>query len=322
MPPPTPPRPRPRPQPEPSRTTSAKTPSGQQVAGAIAQGDQQFDRRWIVAFVICALVILLLLLVFVAAGIGLAVSSGMFSSGSESAQSANSAASEFDSASDGGAAENNSEDKSATASANDSSDESAIDSEAESGGPSAASPSGGSSVSDDDEFYTIPGGQFFGIEAVGQSFVYVIDVSGSMAGAPIQRAKQEIIRSISSLSYDQSFYVVFFADDEFPMHSPDIVRSLVDATPANVKETTQWIESFDEEGGTEPQAALSRALSLQPDAVYFLTDGEFDPNVVSFIKSSNRKGVKINTVSFVDRSGEALLKEIARTTGGTYLFVP
>ncbi|MEO8166387.1 MAG: VWA domain-containing protein, partial [Betaproteobacteria bacterium] len=170
--------------------------------------------------------------------------------------------------------------------------------------------------------YAIPGGQFFGLEIDGQSFVYVVDCSGSMSGAPFRRAQDEIMRSVASLTTDQSFFVVFFSNDELPMFSPSVTSTLMPATPTNIDRLRKWVQGMQSDGGTNPMTALHRALQLRPDAVYLLTDGELEGDVMSLVTNSNPSGVRINTVCFMNRGGEALLKQIAGKTGGVHLFVP
>ena len=48
-------------------------------------------------------------------------------------------------------------------------------------------------------------GSFFGIEAGGHEFVYVLDVSGSMQGRRFDRASEELLRSVEQLGPHQRF---------------------------------------------------------------------------------------------------------------------
>lgn len=68
-------------------------------------------------------------------------------------------------------------------------------------------------------------------------------------------------------------------------------------------------------------------LGLDPDAMYFLSDGEFDPNAIYELRAKNRgsnrrkKAVPIHTISLGSPGAENLMKIIARTSGGKYRFV-
>ena len=164
--------------------------------------------------------------------------------------------------------------------------------------------------------------EFFQIRGKGQRFVYVVDCSGSMAGAPFAKACHELQDSIHKLRSAQSFYVIFFDDGEYPQFYPKAGKALVRANAVNKRRVGAWIEGFVQPGGgTEPQGALLRALSLRPDVIYFLTDGQFDPGVAELVRQRNQE-TTIHTVAFMDQIAEPLLEQIARENRGTYRFVP
>lgn len=159
---------------------------------------------------------------------------------------------------------------------------------------------------------------FFGIEAGGKSFVFVVDLSGSMAGHRFRFAKAELRRSLEKLSADQRYYIVFFNTVALPMPSSEMLN----ATQQNRARTIRWISQVQTGGFTNPWPALQVALDLEPDAIFFLTDGEFDPLVVERIEpASTSDSTPIHTIAFQSRDGEELLKAISRKTRGTYRFV-
>ena len=55
-----------------------------------------------------------------------------------------------------------------------------------------------------------------------------------------------------------------------------------------------------------------------PDVIFFVCDGEFDPETVELVKQKNTRNVIINAVNVGDRNGEEVLKAIAEQNGGTY----
>jgi hypothetical protein len=184
-----------------------------------------------------------------------------------------------------------------------------------SGSNNAGKPAGGKE-------YTVAGGSFFGLAPEGDSVVYVLDCSGSMDGAPFQRATSELLRSVASLNASQAYYVIFFSDSSVPMYSPDVQPGLVSANDDNLKKLKEWVAKFNAAGGTEPRNALLHALELNPTTIFFLTDGGFDPNVVDELQQANTKKVVVNTFAFVNRTGELLLKLIADQNQGAYQFIP
>ena len=55
---------------------------------------------------------------------------------------------------------------------------------------------------------------FFGVQAVGNTFCYIVDSSGSMRrDGAFDAAKGELIRSIMTLKPNQRFYIYFFSDE-------------------------------------------------------------------------------------------------------------
>jgi uncharacterized protein with von Willebrand factor type A (vWA) domain len=160
--------------------------------------------------------------------------------------------------------------------------------------------------------------RFFGLGAEEtKSVVYVIDCSGSM-GRPPQKflmAQKELIRSIYALQPDQRFYVIFFNDRMIPMQGSDMLL----ATDGNKDEICGWISTAFSGGGTNPQPALERALQLQPEIIYVLSDGLFKVRVARDVQHRNRgqRQAAIYTIGFGDRSGEDQLQRLARENGGS-----
>tara|TARA_R110002111_G_scaffold1162_5_gene8245 strand:+ start:5807 stop:7012 length:1206 start_codon:yes stop_codon:yes gene_type:complete len=171
--------------------------------------------------------------------------------------------------------------------------------------------------------FSVGTARFFGIEAKGPVFVYVVDCSGSMDGTPMQLTKQELTKSIRQLNLKQSFYVIFFSDQDYPMFAPTkTARRPLPATDENVAQLEKWVDGFQMSGGTQPATALLRALSLSPDAIFLMTDGVFDPHIADLLKTKNAGNVAIHTIAFQNKSGEPLLKRIAEENRGEYRYVP
>lgn len=167
--------------------------------------------------------------------------------------------------------------------------------------------------------------EFFGIGGYGESFVYVVDCSGSMnQNGKFDRARYELLQSIEKLNKDQSYFVIFFNHKAHPMDGGRLVL----ATPGRVTETVHWVNDVEASGGTNPLPSLLYALSLHPDAIYFLSDGEFDPNTIQELRLRNRpnnrlhtKATPIHTIAFYDRFAAGLMRTIARNAGGEFRFM-
>jgi hypothetical protein len=167
--------------------------------------------------------------------------------------------------------------------------------------------------------------EFFGIGGYGQTFVYVVDCSDSMNDrGKFERARYELLKSIEQLSSEQRYYVIFYNSGAFPMDAekPQL------ASKENIAKTMEWINLVEPTGGTNPLPALMMALDFQPDAIYFLSDGQFDPGTIQVLRNRNHqnlrlhiKQVPIHTIAFLDRFAEGLMRMIARNSGGEYKFV-
>jgi Mg-chelatase subunit ChlD len=161
---------------------------------------------------------------------------------------------------------------------------------------------------------------FFGLRASGRRFVFVVDRSGSMAGEPLQRAKEELMKCIRHLPQHVEVHVVFF--DDLALPEPGGYRKL---HRRNVESIQKWVDRISEGGGTNVNAGMKCVFSRRqlPDAIFLLTDGEFDTDTPQFVRQLNPDGnVTINTVALVSNGGEYLLKQIARENKGDYRFVP
>lgn len=166
---------------------------------------------------------------------------------------------------------------------------------------------------------------FFGIGDAGKSFAYVVDCSDSMNERnKFARARYELIRSLEQLTPYQRYFVIFYSDGPYPMDAEEPL----DATEEHVAQTSEWINAVGASGGTNPLSALLLALELRPDAIYFLSDGQFEPQVVSELRNRNRDNrrldlskIPIHTIAFGDRRAEGLMKSISRNSGGKYRFV-
>ena len=168
------------------------------------------------------------------------------------------------------------------------------------------------------------GASFFGTSSKGNRLVFVIDKSGSMkqrAGEEnrLDKAKRELKRTLQTLSPSMEFFIYFYDGVELPMPGGKLLK----ATPENISKALKWIDTVGCNGGTQPMTALRGAFNLKAQTIWLLTDGVFSgSNVVNGVRTANAKlRARINTVAFIERSGEKALKQIAVESGGTYRFV-
>ncbi|WP_339735037.1 vWA domain-containing protein [uncultured Gimesia sp.] len=173
-------------------------------------------------------------------------------------------------------------------------------------------------------------GDFFGLSPKSKRIVYVVDSSKSMnfphesvGKTRLGRVKLELAKSIFSMDENQEFFVIFFSDFAIPMPA----RKLQPATPAAKQKFLSWVAKVPGVGTTEPLEALLLALRLQPDTIYFLTDGQFNPTIVRAFnkvaaKTKRNQNVIVNGICLGNREGESLIRELAENNSGSYTFIP
>ncbi len=168
--------------------------------------------------------------------------------------------------------------------------------------------------------------RFFGIEARGSRFAYVIDVSGSMEGERMVAMKTALIASIENLTDESRFAVILYSDRAAALTGDGWVRS----GDASRSTSRQRIGAITAGGGTNPAPAFDLAQTLKPppDAIYFMTDGEFTPDaealllstVTQLIRASDAP-IPIHGITFVSRGAEKLMRRLATMSRGTYTHV-
>jgi hypothetical protein len=186
-----------------------------------------------------------------------------------------------------------------------------------SGGPGLGSGGGGGAAS------------FFGVEARGTRFAYIVDISGSMEGGigvgslrRIDVLKTELLRSVEALLENAAFLVVMFSNDAKPLGGR---LEWVQASDAGKQWARRTIPLIGSDGATEPVPAFKMVFTMRPkpDAIYFMTDGEFNEEYALQIARMNGDWrIPIHCITFVSREGEKTMKKIAADSGGTYTHVP
>ncbi len=167
-------------------------------------------------------------------------------------------------------------------------------------------------------------GKFFGLKSTGDRFVFVVDASGSMGRdypAPARnrfnRVKLELLQTIGAMSPEQKFFIIFFNGGTLPMP----VNHMIPAEARYKEQYLRWMAEVPCGGDTEPEEALLLSLQLDPDVVYFLTDGAFAYRVTETVRRANTREIPIHTIGFGDNEGERWLLKIAEESGGEYQFI-
>jgi Ca-activated chloride channel family protein len=106
-----------------------------------------------------------------------------------------------------------------------------------------------------------------------REITFILDVSGSMNGIPIEMSKNIVNQTLDRLRPDDIFNIFIFAGD-----NAQLWQTPQPNTPQNVVAGKNFINSLQGGGGTEMLAGVERALKAQHDPKYlqmfvFLTDG-------------------------------------------------
>lgn len=166
------------------------------------------------------------------------------------------------------------------------------------------------------------GASFFGIEARGTRFAYVVDTSGSMVNDRIVRLREELRHSIFGLSDDADFFVVRYSTDASPLGDQ---QRWIDANDGGKRWADRHIPDLVAEGQTNPVAGfrLVEVIKPRPDVIFFMTDAQDMGNVIDDILAIQRRvGAEIHCITFGTNAGAAIMQRIADASGGKYRHVP
>jgi hypothetical protein len=162
---------------------------------------------------------------------------------------------------------------------------------------------------------------FMGAQAQGRRFCIIADRSGSMLGTKFDQLRHEVIDTLDDMRSFTRVQIVLFSDKAYPFPKTEWLNPRQDRAAVKA-----WLDSITADGDTNPMPAFAQAFKLQPlpDAIFFMTDGEFDTAAIQHIRRLNNDAaqrVPIHTITFIDRGAEAMMKTIAADSGGTYRHV-
>lgn len=168
---------------------------------------------------------------------------------------------------------------------------------------------------------------FCSIEDVCGQATFVVDISGSMHGDKLARARDELRQAILDLDPQATFNVICFSDAVQPWQAGQ-----VPATWANKAACLAFVDGLNAKGGTATELAVATALAdPSGEAVFLLTDGlptsgETDPDrLIALLSRRNqerRQPLRLHTIAFGIEEAEPLLSRLAAGNGGRYQLVP
>lgn len=174
------------------------------------------------------------------------------------------------------------------------------------------------------------GAQFFGVSGEGSDFVFIVDCSGSMADyGRWGQAVRELKKSIGEMKSNQKFLILLYNTGFVAMNDD---AKLVEATERERQRAYRWLGRSFPNNWTFCAEALEKALSLEPHAIFLLSDGEFNDRQEVFevlyarnrqrpVSTSGGKQVPIHTIALGSHLGRFTMKRIADENAGKFRLV-
>jgi Ca-activated chloride channel family protein len=161
--------------------------------------------------------------------------------------------------------------------------------------------------------------------ARGLDVVFVLDRSGSMAGASIEEARRALRLCLRQLREGDHFAIIAFDDRQETFR-----KELVPFTQKTLQDADTWISELSARGGTELLAPVLRSLALagrgqsegRRARVILLTDGQVaNEDEISAAVFSQSTSIPIHGFGIGTNVSDALLLRLAEHTRGGVEFI-
>jgi Ca-activated chloride channel family protein len=158
--------------------------------------------------------------------------------------------------------------------------------------------------------------------ALSREMIFVIDTSGSMAGASIEQAKEALQLGLERLKPGDRFNII-----EFNSQTRNFAPAAVDVTAESLSQARRFVEGLVADGGTEMAGALEAALKNQQEngrlrQVVFLTDGSIGNEEQLFRIINDRLGrSRLYTIGIGSAPNSHFMREAATLGKGTFTYI-
>uniref|UniRef100_A0A5B6Z9T2 Putative inter-alpha-trypsin inhibitor heavy chain H3 isoform X1 n=1 Tax=Davidia involucrata TaxID=16924 RepID=A0A5B6Z9T2_DAVIN len=174
-------------------------------------------------------------------------------------------------------------------------------------------------------FYLFPGYNQ-SLKVFRKEVVFIVDISGSMQGGPLENAKNALLAALSELNPVDLFNIIAFSGNTQLFSS-----SMELATNETIENVTQWIDkNLIAEGGTNILAPLNQAIEMVANTsdaiplIFLITDGavEDERHICNVMKGHlmNRGLIspRINTFGIGSYCNHYFLQMLAQIGRGYY----
>ncbi|HEX6650163.1 MAG TPA: VIT domain-containing protein, partial [Pyrinomonadaceae bacterium] len=154
-----------------------------------------------------------------------------------------------------------------------------------------------------------------------KEMVFVLDTSGSMAGFPLNTAKQTMLLALDTLYPHDTFNLITFSGDTeilFPEPVP--------ATPENLSKAKKFLASRKSDGGTEMMKAVKAALDPSDSQYHvrlacFMTDGQVGNDAEILAEVQKHRNARVFAMGFGDAPNRSLLDKMTQYGRGEVDYV-
>ena len=188
---------------------------------------------------------------------------------------------------------------------------------------------------------------FFGMQAKGNRFAFLIDYSRSMQPDQLKVMKHELIKTLKSFNSSVQVSLIFFSGPSFIAgQDPNQVRANWDnpgggfnnfvpkkgwkppvpkwhtCTPTTKSNLEKHIRGTPTTGGTDWRNPFNMAYSMnpRPQVIYFMTDGATRNPQETVEKVKRNRAIQVNSIAFgiPNAQAEEPMREMAKATRGTF----
>ncbi len=174
-------------------------------------------------------------------------------------------------------------------------------------------------------FFTLmlyPPEELTSLRTAPMEMIFVLDCSGSMSGAPIEKAKTAVRRALRNLGPGDTFQIIRFSNNASQLGSTP-----VPATESNVRRGLSYLKSLHGSGGTMMIEGIKAALDFPHDPdrfriVSFMTDGYIGNEADIFREIRDRLGAsRIFSFGIGQSVNRYLLEGMAKIGRGAVAYV-
>ncbi|MCP3102166.1 VWA domain-containing protein [Myxococcus sp. K15C18031901] len=151
-----------------------------------------------------------------------------------------------------------------------------------------------------------------------QEVIFMVDVSGSMAGDSLPQAQAALRLCLRHLREGDRFNVLAFQSD-FKTFKPNPVPY----TQGMLEAADKWVAALDADGGTELLGPMKAAVRAAPNGVIvLLTDGQVgNEDEILQAVLAERKSARVYSFGIGTNVSDVLLRDMAKQTGGAVEFI-